>query len=151
MELKTGVIMEGKVTGVTKFGAFVDLGENRTGMVHISEVARSFVQDINDHVKVGDTVKVKILSIGEDGKIGLSMKRAMDPPPQRSGPRPPVQQASRPDSFDWNARESRNTGSMSFEDMLSKFKATSEDKISDLKRKNSDYSRAPKRGNGPAK
>ena len=150
MELKTGLILEGKVTGVTKFGAFVDLGENRTGMVHISEIARSFVQDINDYVKVGDTVRVKILSMGEDGKIGLSIKKAMDPPPRRSAPRPPVQQVGRPDSFDWRSRDGRDADAMSFEDMLSKFKATSEDKISDLKRKNSDYSRGPKRG-GPLK
>lgn len=145
--------MEGKVTGVTKFGAFVDLGGGKTGMVHISEVARTFVSDIAEHVKEGDTVKVKVLNIGEDGKISLSMKRALEPEqrPRRGNgygggrpSRPPVQSAGRPDSFQWNSSASR--GEMSFEDMMSKFKQTSEDKFSDLKRKNPTARRSPKRG-----
>ena len=82
MQLKIGEIVEGKVSGITKFGAFVDLGENTSGMVHISEVARTYVNDINEHVKLNDTVKVKVLNIGEDGKISLSIKRALDPEPR---------------------------------------------------------------------
>jgi S1 RNA binding domain protein len=161
MDFKVGDIVEGKVTGVTKFGAFVDLGDNKTGMVHISEVARTFVNDIAEHVKMGDTVRVKVLSIGEDGKISLSIKRALEPAPRsagnrvggrggntgnvgRRGPRPPVVSAGRPDSYQWNTGSARSD--MSFEDMMSKFKQTSEDKFSDLKRKNPDARRAPKRG-----
>lgn len=142
MDFKVGDVLEGKVTGVTKFGAFVDLGNGKTGMVHISEVARTFVNDISEHVKEGDTVKVKVLNIGEDGKISLSIKRAMDPPLRR-GPRQPGVSAGRPDSFQWSASQRQE---LSFEDMMSKFKQTSEDKFSDLKRKNPDSRRAPKRG-----
>ena len=75
-QLVVGNIVEGKVTGITKFGAFVDLGDGKTGMVHISEVAPTFVKEIRDFVKENDTVKVKVLSISEDGKISLSMKKA---------------------------------------------------------------------------
>ena len=86
MQLEVGKIVEGKVSGITKFGAFVDLGEGKTGMVHISEVAAAFVQEIKDYVKEGETVKVKILSIGEDGKIALSMKQALPQSQQRPPP-----------------------------------------------------------------
>lgn len=81
MQLEVGKIYEGKVTGITKFGAFIDLGENQTGMVHISEVAPTFVKEITDYITVGETVKVRVLNIGEDGKISLSIKRAVDNPP----------------------------------------------------------------------
>ena len=79
MQLTVGEIVEGKVTGITNFGVFVDLGENQTGMVHISEVAQTYVNDINEHVKQGDTVKMKVLSVGDDGKVSLSIKRAEEP------------------------------------------------------------------------
>ena len=140
MEFKTGDVVEGKVTGVTKFGAFVDIGEGTTGMVHISEVARSFVNDIAEHIKMGDVVKVKVLSIGEDGKVSLSIKKAMDPPP-RFAPRQPAPQPGRPDSFQWNASAPKGD----FEDMMNKFKQTSEDKFTTLKRKNIDMRRGSKR------
>ena len=74
MQLEVGAILEGKVTGITKFGVFVDLPEGKTGMVHISEVASTFVKEIRDFVTVGQTVKVKVLSISDEGKISLSMK-----------------------------------------------------------------------------
>ena len=77
MDLEAGMVLEGKVTGITKFGAFVDLEDGKTGMVHISEVAPTFVNDINDYLKEGQTVKVKVLSVGEGGKISLSIKKAM--------------------------------------------------------------------------
>ena len=76
MQLEVGEILEGRVTGVTKFGAFVELPEGNTGMVHISEVAPVFVKEIRNYVKEDQKVRVKILSIGEGGKISLSMKRA---------------------------------------------------------------------------
>ena len=144
MEFKVGDVLEGKITGVTKFGAFVDIGENKTGMVHISEVARSFVNDIAEHLKMGDTVKVKVMTVGDDGKVSLSIKRAMDPPP-RNAPRPPAVQPGRPDAFQWNASVPDKSDA-SFEDMMNKFKQTSEDKFTTLKRKNSDMRRGPKRG-----
>lgn len=140
MQLTVGAIVEGKITGITNFGVFVDLGENKTGMVHISEVAQTYVSEIRDHVKENEIVKVKILSIGDDGKISLSIKRAMEPakpaPRFNKGP-------SRPDSFAWSARKSEP---VSFEDMMNKFKQTSDEKFSDLKRKNPDTRRSGKRG-----
>ena len=115
------MILEGKVTGITKFGAFVELPGGRTGMVHISEVAPTFVKEIRDFVSENQTVKVKILNIGEDGKISLSMKRAVEPPPR----------PARPGNYEWQSR--RNEGG-TFEEMMSRFKQTSDEKMSDLKR-----------------
>lgn len=77
MSVEVGSKLEGKVTGITKFGAFVELPGGVTGLVHISEVADTYVTDINDYLKVGDTVTVKVMSIRE-GKIGLSIKKAHD-------------------------------------------------------------------------
>ena len=76
MELGVGSILEGKVTGITKFGAFVSLGENKSGLVHISEITNTYVNDIHDHLQEGQTVKVKVLAIDENGRINLSIKRA---------------------------------------------------------------------------
>lgn len=86
-KLEVGAIFEGKVTGITKFGAFVDLGNGKTGMVHISEVAPVFVKEIRDFVTEGQTVKVKIIGINEDGKISLSMKKADENAQQQRPPR----------------------------------------------------------------
>ena len=83
MQFEVGSIVEGKVNRITKFGAFVELAPGKTGMVHISEVANSYVNDINDFLQEGQTVKVKVLSISEDGKIALSIKKTLPPP--RSG------------------------------------------------------------------
>ena len=162
-KLEVGAIFEGKVTGITKFGAFVDLGGGKTGMVHISEVAPVFVKEIRDFVTEGQTVKVKIIGINDDGKISLSMKKADENAQQQRPPRrredrplrqnytrrestPPVQSPARPGDYEWRARE--NSGS--FENMMSRFKQTSDEKISDLKRaenKRGGYSRkGPRNG-----
>ena len=141
MDLEVGMILEGKVTGITKFGAFVDLEDGKTGMVHISEVAPTFVNNISDHLKEGQTVKVKVLNIGEGGKISLSIKKAMaENKPQysnnrRNDSRSTVQnRPSKPNiSYEWQPKRSEPTD---FEDMMSKFKQTSEEKISNLKRTN---------------
>ena len=74
MALEVGAVVEGRVTGITKFGAFVALPEGKSGLVHISEVANAFVSDVHDHVQMGQTVKVRILSISPEGKINLSIK-----------------------------------------------------------------------------
>lgn len=150
MQLEVGTIIEGKVTGVTNFGAFVDLGDGKTGMVHISEVAPTFVKEIRDFVSEGQTVKVKVLDIAENGKIALSIKKALPQPPkenrpprpnangqQRGNRRPyqsapqPYQSAGRPGNFEWSKK--KNEGG-SFEDMMSRFKQSSDEKMSDLKR-----------------
>ncbi|KRM73916.1 S1 domain-containing RNA-binding protein [Secundilactobacillus collinoides] len=80
MAIEVGTKVAGKVSGITNFGAFIDLGEHKTGLVHISEVSDGFVKDIHDVLSIGDTVTVKVLSIGDDGKIALSIRKAKDHP-----------------------------------------------------------------------
>ncbi len=161
MQLEVGTILEGKITGVLKFGAFVDLGEGKSGMVHISEVAQSYVNDIHEFCSEGQTVKVKIIGIAEDGKISLSMKRAEERPqrnaqPQRhdrqraeaaamkdkeEAPRPqrhvqkkPVKkEVFSPEDYEYAYEPRSKVTDAGFEDMLSKFKMSSEDRMSGLK------------------
>ena len=87
MELTVGAVLEGKVKSITNFGAFIALPENKTGMVHISEVANAYVSDIRQHLTEGQDVKVMVIG-NENGKINLSIKR-LEPKPQRenNGPR----------------------------------------------------------------
>lgn len=85
MEFGVGNILEGKVTGITKFGAFVSLGENKSGLVHISEIANSYVNDVHDHLQEGQNVKVKILAIDDNGRINLSIKKAQPAAPAVPG------------------------------------------------------------------
>ncbi|MBS3887539.1 MAG: S1 RNA-binding domain-containing protein [Dethiobacter sp.] len=113
MSLVVGAIVEGVVTGITHFGAFIQLANGETGLVHISEVADSYVKDINEHLQKKDKVKVKILSVDGNGKIGLSIKQASS-----SGGRGSHSKASR----------------MSFEDKLNKFLKDSDERLLDLKR-----------------
>jgi general stress protein 13 len=83
-KIETGSIITGKVTGIQPYGAFVALDENTQGLVHISEITHGFVKDINEHLKVGDEIKVKVLSVDEEaGKIGLSIKATEEPPVQQ--------------------------------------------------------------------
>lgn len=152
MQLEVGEIYEGKVTGITKFGAFVGFENGQTGMVHISEVAAAFVKEIKDFLTDGQEVKVKVIGINDDGKISLSIKKALPPEQQaqaregkkdfqrRGGsersfrprrPSPPQQEVKGPGSFEWQSKEN-NSGN--FEDMLTRFKQTSDEKISDIKR-----------------
>ena len=77
MQLEIGDVLEGKVTGITKFGAFVELPEGKTGMVHISEVSSAYVEDISQYLKQDQVVKVKVINITDEGKISLSIKKAM--------------------------------------------------------------------------
>ena len=128
MQLEVGTVLEGKVTGITKFGAFVELPGGKTGMVHISEVAPTFVKEIRDFVSENQMVKVKILNITPEGKISLSMKRVAEPARPSGGAARP----SRPGSYEW--QPSRRNEPANFEDMLSKFKQTSDEKMLDLKR-----------------
>ncbi|CCO08634.1 S1 RNA-binding domain-containing protein [Desulforamulus hydrothermalis] len=114
MSLEQGNIVEGVVTGITSFGAFVELPGGRTGLVHISEVAEVYVKDINDFLKVNDKVKVKIISVDPKGKIGLSLKQA-NPSTNNRAPR-------------------KARFEPSFEDKLAKFMKESDERLSDLKR-----------------
>lgn len=135
MELEIGAIQEGKVTGITKFGAFVLLPGGKSGLVHISEIANAYVNDVNDYLKVGDAVKVKIISVNEAGKINLSIKQA-----QPSAPRPaqPAANAPRPANTYRSApprggEVAPPTGDTSFEDKLKQFMQQSDSKINDSK------------------
>ncbi len=84
-EIEVGAIFEGKVTGITKFGAFVALPGGKSGLVHISEIAYSYVSEVADHLAEGQDVKVKVISIDENHRINLSIKRALPPPPRPAG------------------------------------------------------------------
>lgn len=148
MQLAVGQIIEGKITGITNFGVFVDIGEGKSGMVHISEVARTYVSDINEFFKIGDSVKAKVLTIADNGKISLSIKKALEETNpaekgnnfkrERKTPAP----AKIDSSFTWMPKKSEPA---SFEEMMNRFKQTSDEKFSDLKRKNPDTRRS-KRG-----
>ncbi|MDX5322445.1 MAG: S1 domain-containing RNA-binding protein [Exiguobacterium sp.] len=95
MSIEVGSKVQGKVTGITHFGAFVELPNGKTGLVHISEVADSYVKDINEVLTVGQEVTVKILNVENDGKIGLSIKKAVDRPVSERPERPAGERFSR--------------------------------------------------------
>ncbi|MDX8363147.1 MULTISPECIES: S1 domain-containing RNA-binding protein [Bacillaceae] len=120
MSIEVGSKLQGKVTGITNFGAFVELPEGSTGLVHISEVADNYVKDINEHLKVGDEVEVKVINVEKDGKIGLSIKKA------KESPRPPRKGSNRPPR-DFRPKEN-------FEQKMARFLKESEDRLSSLKR-----------------
>ncbi len=136
MDLAVGAIFEGKVTGITKFGAFVALPEGKSGMVHISEVASSFVSDIKDFLTEGQTVKVKVIGIDQAGRINLSIKKAQQQGEGRA-PQQPYQQrrTSRPRSQQRQAQQ-RDPSTMTFEDKLKMFMADSESRMADIKHNN---------------
>ena len=89
MALEIGSIVEGVVTGIAKFGAFIELPDKKVGLVHISEVANEYVNDVNDYLKVQDRVQVKIISIDEKGKIALSIKQTQAPAPREKSLKDP--------------------------------------------------------------
>ena len=122
MTLEAGNILEGKVINITNFGAFVEVG-GKTGLVHISEVADSYVKDIREHLKEQDVVKVKVLSVDDNGKMSLSIKQAM----------PPKRKSAKPIEIDW-ILEKRKTSSNNFEDIMSKFLKDSEERLQDVKK-----------------
>jgi len=131
MEFGVGSIVEGKVSGITKFGAFITLPEGKSGLVHISEIAYSYVNDVHEHLSEGDQVKVKVIGIDDAGRINLSIKKATEPPPRPAAPRPaPRPQApGRERSFTPAAPKEPT----SFEDRLKQFMAASDSKLSDLR------------------
>jgi len=145
MHIEEGQILSGKVTGITKFGAFVELENGLSGLVHISEVSLSYVNDINDHVKVGDIVEVKVLPSEKKGKIELSIKQALKdkmsqaaPQEKKSFKKKPLRREA-PAQTDFSVPPVEfsfgTTGEeLSFEDKLSKFKQASDEKMHDIKR-----------------
>ncbi|WP_019415334.1 S1 domain-containing RNA-binding protein [Paenisporosarcina sp. TG20] len=126
MSIEVGSKVEGKVTGITNFGAFVELPGGSTGLVHISEVADNYVKDINEHLKVGDMVEVKVMNVEADGKIGLSIRKAkpqVERPERPQRPRPNNRQNDRDRPFKEN-----------FEQKMARFLKDSEDRLTTLKR-----------------
>ena len=122
--MEAGSIVEGKVTRITNFGAFVELEEGKVGLIHISEVAEVYVNDVRDFLSEGDKVQVKILSI-DGNKIALSLKQAK--------PKPPETESFKQRRGDF--RKPQRQLSASFEDKLSKFLKDSDERLTDLKRK----------------
>jgi S1 RNA binding domain protein len=121
MTLKAGTIVEGKVVNITNFGAFVEV-EGKTGLVHISEVSDVFVKNVRDHLKEEDVVKVKVISVDDNGKMSLSIKQAGVP-----------KKTVKPVEIDWDKEKSK-TSSGNFEDRMSKFLKDSEERFQDLKK-----------------
>ena len=149
MSIEVGNILPGKVTGITNFGAFVDLGNRKTGLVHISEVSNSYIKDIKDVLTVGDEVQVKVMEIAGDGKVSLSIRRASadsseeiteeKPKFQKSAPRnqegqgfkKPFSAKSAP-SFEKKSPSQAKVND--FDAMMSSFLKDSEDRLTSLKR-----------------
>lgn len=138
MQIEEGTILNGKVTGLTDFGAFVELEGGKTGMVHISEVASNYVKDIKEHLSVGQEVKTKVISISPEGKISLSIKRLEEQPKEQQRPqRPQKPRSERRAPNVWNGQKSSVPAEgekQSFEDMMARFKQVSDEKMTDLKR-----------------
>ena len=133
MDWQVGDILEGKVSGSTKFGAFVALPGGKSGLVHISEVANAFVSNVGDHVQLGQTVKVMLLSVTPEGKINLSIKRAVSEPPKsevrprrQEQPPMPSQVYVRPTPV-----ATETSGNQDFEDRLKRFMQESDSRIAD--------------------
>ena len=149
MSIEVGNILPGKVTGITNFGAFVDLGNRKTGLVHISEVSNSYIKDIKDVLTVGDEVQVKVMKIAGDGKVSLSIRRASadfseetveeKPKFQKSAPRNQEGQGSKKPysaksapSFEKKSPSQAKVND--FDAMMSSFLKDSEDRLTSLKR-----------------
>lgn len=135
MAVEVGNKVQGKVTGITNFGAFVELPDGITGLVHISEVADSYVKDVNDHLKVGDQVEVKVIS-EKEGKIALSIKKAIEQPQGQTSTY--SKRPSRPGRINSSTKDFRSKGNFkpkeSFEDKMASFLKASEENLSTLKR-----------------
>ena len=146
MSIEVGNILPGKVTGITNFGAFVDLGNRKTGLVHISEVSNSYIKDIKDVLTVGDEVQVKVMDIAGDGKVSLSIRRASadfsedaveeKPKFKKSAPRNQEGQGSKkPYSATSFEKKSPSQAKVNdFDAMMSSFLKDSEDRLISLKR-----------------
>ena len=132
MHLKVGEIVEGTVKSLTKFGAFVSLGDNMTGLVHISEVAHAYVSDLHEYLTEGQTVKVMVIGL-DNGKINLSIKRTLPAPTREQAlrPRQSFQRDRPPERAQQPAPEKPQQ--KSFDDMLKQFMSESDSKMSSIR------------------
>ena len=144
MQIQEGAIVSGKVTGITEFGAFVELEGGKTGMVHISEVSSDYVKDINELLKINQEVKVKVISVSDNGKISLSIRKAESS--QKKGHLNKQQSSVSSRSADkrtsspkvWQGQKTeKKSENATFEEMMASFKKASDEKMSDLKRADS--------------
>ncbi len=149
MSIEVGNILPGKVTGITNFGAFVDLGNRKTGLVHISEVSNSYIKDIKDVLTVGDEVQVKVMEISGDGKVSLSIRRASadsseenveeKPKFQKTAPRNQEGQGFKKpyaakSALSFEKKSPSQAKVNDFDAMMSSFLKDSEDRLTSLKR-----------------
>ena len=146
MQIEEGAILNGKITGLTDFGAFVELEGGKTGMVHISEVSNTYVKDIKERLSVNQEVRVIVIAVSPEGRVSLSMKRIEQASnqPQRQPQRPQASGQQKPHTRSnerrssppvWNGpKTAPSGGEQSFEDMMSRFKQVSDEKMTDLKR-----------------
>lgn len=134
MAIEVGSKVAGKITGITNFGAFVDLGDNKTGLVHISEVSDRYIKDINEELEMGQEITVKVLTVGDDGKIGLSIRKAEEKKLE------PAATSKRPQRSSGGYRSTNrpsNTsrgGKEDFDSLMSSFLKDSEDRLTSIKR-----------------
>jgi S1 RNA binding domain protein len=119
MKIQKGEIVEGKITGITKYGVFVEIDNENSGMIHISEISSEFVKDINEVLKINQNVKAAVIGVTENGKLALSIK-------QLPKEKPPAE-------FNEAGNADKNARPRDFEDMMSKFKRDSEEKMSEIK------------------
>ena len=125
-DVEVGQVVEGTISGITHFGAFIVLPNGKTGLVHISEVADAYVKDIKDYYKENDKVQVKVLSMDPKGKIALSIRQAQ----------PKSEQSPREAAPRREHRHERRGPQVSFEDKMQRFMRDSEDRLGDLRRSN---------------
>lgn len=142
MAIEVGSKLQGKVTGITHFGAFVELPGGVTGLVHISEIADNYVKDVNDHLKLEDTITVKVINVDKDGKIGLSIKQTVDKPlearpaPSERGFERNRDRGDRPERGGDRGgyRQNRPAPKATFEERINRYLKDSEDRLSTLRR-----------------
>lgn len=149
MQIEVGMVLNVKVTGITSFGAFVELPEGKSGLIHISEIASAFVEDVNQHLKKGQVVSAKVIGV-DNGKISLSIKQLESGENQAKPEKKPKDRTKKrtsslrsnqsPEEFEFVSNKNR-TDDLSFDDMLQKFKKDSDEKFQDLKR-NTDNKRS---------
>ena len=125
--MEIGAIFSGKVTGITKYGCFVAFDENKSGMVHISEVSNTFVNDINEVIAIDQEVKVKVIKIDENGRINLSIKKAEPRPMQTARPKREEGQHYTP------KKKVINMSELSFEDKMKMFMTNSQERLTAVK------------------
>lgn len=141
MQIEVGMVLSGRVTGVTSFGAFVELPDGKSGLIHISEIAEEFVQNVGDHLKMGQNIKVKVIGI-ENNKVSLSVKqlnaedieKAKQVRAQKKKRTVQPRNNQPPEEFEFVVKKEHSE--MSFDDMLQKFKHDSDEKFQALKRSN---------------